>query len=127
MKKIISKEPQKKLTTGKKTVKKIVKKSLTTHESFIQSMTPTQKKKYDLGYQEFLISELLIAIMKDDAISVRELAKAAGISPAVIQGVRSGDKPNITTQNFFKILQALGCSLIIKKDNHQFPIELFKP
>ncbi len=65
-----------------------------------------------------------MAIMKNDAVSVRELAKAAGISTAIIQGVRSGEKPNITTQSFFKILQALDCSLIVKKDNHMFPLEL---
>lgn len=104
--------------------KRSKKKALTTHEEFILSMTPAQKKEYDKGYHEFLLSELLIAIMKDDAISVRELAKSAGLSAAIIQGVRSGDKPNITTQSFFKILQALGCSLIVKKDDHLFSLEL---
>ena len=105
--------------------KKISKKStLTTHDEFIQSMTSLQKKEYDKGYHEFLLSELLLAIMQNDAISVRELAKAAGISPAIIQGVRSGERSNITTQSFFKILEALGCSLIVKKDNHLFPLEL---
>ena len=103
--------------------KKNIKKSLlSTHDEFIQSMTPQQKKKYDEGYRELLLSELLIVIMKDDAISVRELAKAAGISPAIIQGVRSGEKKNITTQSFFKILDALGCSLVVKKDRQTFPI-----
>ena len=101
-------------------------KVLSTHEEFLQSMTPTQREEYDAGYHDFLLSELLIAIMKNDAISVRELAKAAGISAAIIQGVRSGEKQNITTQSFFKILQALGCSLIVKKDNHLFPLELAK-
>ncbi len=104
--------------------KKVSKKVLTTHDEFIQAMTPAQKKEYDEGYHEFLLSELLIAIMKDDAVSVRELAKAAGISPAIIQGVRSGEKQNITTQSFFKILQAMGCSLIVKKDKQLFPLEL---
>lgn len=105
--------------------KKISKKKvLSTHDEFIQSMTSAQKKEYDAGYHEFLLSELLLAIMKNDAVSVRELAKAAGISAAIIQGVRSGAKQNITTQSFFKILQALGCSLMVKKDNHVFPLEL---
>jgi len=100
------------------------KKTLTTHDAFIKSMTPAQKKEYDAGYHEFLLSELLIAIMKDDAVSVRELAKAAGLSAAIIQGVRSGEKQNITTQSFFKILSALGCSVVVKKGDHLFPLEL---
>lgn len=100
------------------------KKILTTHDEFIKSMTPKQKKEYDKGYQEFLLSELLLAIMKNDAVSVRELAKAAGISATIVQGVRSGEKQNITTQSFFKILDALGCSLIVRKDNHLFPLTL---
>lgn len=107
--------------------KKVVKrKPKTTHEEFIESMTSNQKKEYEEGYREFLLSELLIAIMKNDAISVRALAKEAGISAAIIQGIRSGDKQNITTQSFFKILQALGCSLIVKKDGHIFPLELIQ-
>ena len=100
------------------------KKNLTTHEEFIKSMTVAQKEEYDKGYREFLLSELLIAIMKNDAVSVRELAKDAGISVSIIQGVRSGEKLNITTQSFFKILHALGCSLIVKKDDHLFSLEL---
>lgn len=100
------------------------KNNLSTHDKFIQSMTPAQKKEYDEGYRSFVLSELLLAIMKDDAISVRELAKEAGLSPAIIQGIRSGDKQNITTQSFFKILQALGCSLVVQKDKQIFPLEL---
>lgn len=107
--------------------KKIVKRKVkTTHDEFLESMTPKQKKEYEEGYRDFLLSELLIAIMKNDAISVRELAKAAGLSAAIIQGIRSGDKQNITTQSFFKILHALGCSLVVKKNRHTFPLELMQ-
>lgn len=105
----------------KKTTKKRL---LTTHEELMQALTPEQKAMYDEEYRDFLLSELLLAIMADDAISVRDLAKAAGLSPAVIQGIRSGEKRNITTQSFFKILHALDCSLIVKKDKHTFAIEL---
>ena len=103
----------------KKTTKKVYR---TTHDELIDSMTPEQKKEYDEGYREFVLSELLLAIMADDAISVRKLAKEAGISPAVIQGVRSGEKQNITTQSFFNILKALDCSIVVKKDRRVFPL-----
>ena len=99
------------------------KKVLSSHDEFIQSMTPDQKKEYDQGYHAFLLSELFMAIMKNDAVSVRERAKAAGISATIIEGVRSGEEQNITTQSFFKILQALGCSLVVKKDDYVFPFE----
>jgi DNA-binding Xre family transcriptional regulator len=113
--------------TKKKVIKKTVKKTVkTTHDEFIESMTPEQKKKHAEGYRDLLLSELLIAIMKDDAVSVRALAKAAGISPALVQGVRSGEKQNITTQSFFKILQALGCSIVVKKNKHSYPLELMQ-
>lgn len=104
--------------------KSTTKKTMTTHEKLMKSLTKEQKEKYDEEYRDLLLSELLLAIMEDDAISVRALAKAAGLSPAVIQGIRSGEKQNITTQSFFKILHALNCSLIVKKNKHVFPIEL---
>lgn len=102
----------------------IKKKAKTTHDIFLESMSASERKEYEEGYRDFLLSELLIAIMKDDAVSVRELAKAAGLSPAVIQGIRSGGKQNITTQSFFKIMQALGCSVIVKKNKNSYPLEL---
>ncbi|MBX9830857.1 hypothetical protein K2X40_02785 [Candidatus Babeliales bacterium] len=43
----------------------------------------------DEEYQDLLLSELLIAIMKTDAASVHELAKTAGISSTIIQNIRS--------------------------------------
>ncbi len=55
--------------------KRATKKPITTHEKFIKSMTTQQKREYEEGYRDFLLSELLLAIMKDDAISVRKLAK----------------------------------------------------
>lgn len=109
------------MTKAQATKKKVF---ATTHDELMASMTAEQKKEYDKGYREFLLSELLLAIMKDDAISVRELAKAAGISPAVIQGIRSGEKQNITIQSFFSILRVFDCSLVVKRGRRSFPIEL---
>lgn len=106
--------------------KSIQSQPTSTYEEFVQSMTPKQKIKHEKGYHKFVLSELLLAIMKNDAVSVRKLAKEAGISPAIIQGIRSGEKQNITMQSFFKILQALGCSIVVKKDKEVFPLELIQ-
>lgn len=104
--------------------KKIKSEPQSTYDRFMAKKTPAQKKKFDEGYRDFVLSELLIALMKEDEISVRLLAREAGLSSTLIQGIRSGTKQNITLQSFLKILQALGCSLVVKKDKASYPIEL---
>ncbi len=107
--------------------KKIKKdKQLTTYERVMASLTPKEKKEYEQEYKEFLISEMLLAAMEQDDISVRKLAKLAGVSPTVVQGVRSGDRENITVQSFVKILKALDCSLVVEKGGQRFPLDLPK-
>ncbi len=99
----------------KKNKKKAKKKPLSTYEEHMQSLSPKQLKAYKKGYQDFLLSELVIAAMQEDDVSVRELAKAAGISPTIVQEVRTGKRKNLSVQSFFKILDALGYSLILEK------------
>lgn len=112
----------------KKTVtkKKLKNTPESTYDKFIKKMSPTRKKKFDEGYRDFILSELLIALMKEDEVSVRELAKEAGLSSAIVQGVRSGTKQNITLQSFLKILNALGCSIVVKKNKNTYPLELLQ-
>lgn len=78
---------------------------------------PEQKHLFEKEYQEFLLSELVIALMEEDKISVRKLAKEAGLSPTVIQEIRSGKKTNITLATFVSIAYALGYTpfLTLKK------------
>jgi len=91
------------------------KKPLSTYDEHIQSLSPKELTAYKKGYQEFLLSELVIAAMQEDDISVRNLAKAAGISPTIVQEVRVGKRKNLSLQSFFKILDALGYSFILEK------------
>jgi DNA-binding Xre family transcriptional regulator len=91
----------------------MIKKAQTTYDRLIKD--PCQKKLFDKEYQELLLSELLIAAMKEDDISVRALAKEAGISPTIIQGLRTGKRKNVTLSSFLKILEALGYSFVIEK------------
>jgi predicted HTH domain antitoxin len=55
------------------------KKFKTTVERFLQDAE--QKRTFEEEHREFLISELIIALMEEDHISVRKLAKLAGTSP----------------------------------------------
>jgi transcriptional regulator with XRE-family HTH domain len=73
------------------------------------------KKAFDEGYKELLFSELMISIMEDDDISIRELAKEAKISPSVIQDLRSGEQHDIKVSNLIKIAHAFGYEVILEK------------
>lgn len=91
----------------------MTKKSLSTYEEFIQD--PQQKKLLDDEYQELLLSELFLALMSEDQISVRKLAKAAGVSPTIIQEIRTGKKDNLTLKTFLLLIESLGYSLVLEK------------
>ena len=86
---------------------------LTTYERLTQN--PIRKAKIKKEYQQLLLSELLIALMEEDNVSVRKLAKEAGISPSIIQDVRSGKKENITLKSFSSIAAALGYGIVLER------------
>ncbi len=86
------------------------KKAKSTYEEFIED--DEQRDLLDKEYKELLLSELLIAAMEHDHISVRKLASAAGVSPTIIQGLRSGSRANITVDTLSKILDAVGYQII---------------
>lgn len=68
------------------------KKTPSTYERLMESMSPDERKEYDEELRQLLLSELLIAIMEADNISVRKLAKMVGLSPTVVQAMRTGKK-----------------------------------
>jgi hypothetical protein len=86
------------------------KKSKSTYEKFIENKA--QKVLLDKEYKELLISELLCAAMDEDHISVRRLAAMAGVSPTIIQGLRSGTKTNLTMDTLSRVLDAIGYQII---------------
>lgn len=104
------------------------KKIKSTSDEFIESLSPRELKKFKNGYKEFALSELILAIMEEDEISVRKLAKIAGVSPTVVQAMRSGTKKDFSMQSFFKILKGLGCKKFMVELNGQFiPLEISSP
>ncbi|HSW71060.1 MAG TPA: helix-turn-helix transcriptional regulator [Gammaproteobacteria bacterium] len=88
-------------------------KQLSTFERKMKN--PKFKKAFEEGYRELLFSELMISIMEDDQISIRELAKEAGLSPSVIQDLRTGQQHDIKVSNLIKIARAFGYSVILQK------------
>lgn len=86
-----------------------------THDEFLESLSPRQLKEYNQEYRKFLLSELIIALMEDNETSVRKLAQAAHLSPTIIQGLRSGSRKNLTVQTLLNILDVFGYILVAQK------------
>jgi DNA-binding Xre family transcriptional regulator len=77
---------------------------------------PKRRKLVEKEYKELCLSEVVLALMEQSAISVRELAKEVGVSPTVIQGIRSGKKANITLSTLFELTAALGAKVRLEID-----------
>jgi DNA-binding Xre family transcriptional regulator len=53
--------------------------------------------------------------MEEDHVSVRTLAKKAGVSPTVIQKIRSKNAERINYRTFSNVLNSLGYRINIEK------------
>ncbi len=76
---------------------------------------PDWKAGFEKGYEKFLVSEFLIEAMKENKISVRKLAEKAGVSPTIIQNMRSGKSCNISLNTLAPILSALHYRLVFER------------
>ena len=90
---------------------------------------PERKKQFEREYKDLVLSELLLALMENDEKSVRLLAKEAGLSPTVIQNIRSGKQKDIKLDNILiheiitiRIEQQVYCFLTERFDvfQHRF-------
>ncbi len=93
----------------------IKKKTKSTYEKFIENKK--QKRQLDREYRELLISELLLAAMKEDHLSVRKLAAEAEVSPTIIQNLKSGKKTNITIETLSRILDVIDYQIILAPES----------
>ena len=78
------------------------KKHKSTYEEFIEDSK--EHKLLDQEYEALLVSELLLAAMEEDHISVKKLAELAGISPTIIQEIRSGKRENVSAKSIILFL-----------------------
>lgn len=102
-----------------------VKNIKTTSEEFVALLSPKEKAAFDKEYRNLLISELLLAVMEQDDISVRQLAKLADVSPTIVQAMRSGAKKDFSMQSFFKILKGLGFEkLMVERNGQSYPLDI---
>ena len=86
----------------------------TTFDKFINS-DPREKELFDKEYNEFLLSEFVLEKMEAEHLSVRTLAQKAGVSPTVIQKIRSKNAERINFRTFTSVLYSLGYRINIEK------------
>jgi DNA-binding Xre family transcriptional regulator len=79
---------------------------LSTYDELVQD--PKRRERFEEEYQRLVLVEVLIPLLEKTEISVRVLAKMAGLSPTVIQDIKSGKKEGISYSTFLSILEALG-------------------
>jgi DNA-binding phage protein len=86
----------------------------TTFDKFINK-DPKEREIFEKEYNDFLISEFVLQKMEEENISIRTLAKNAGVSPTVIQKMRSKNSEKITYRTFSNVLSTLGYKISIEK------------
>ena len=86
-----------------------------TFDKYINN-NPKRKEKFEKEYNEFLLSEFVLEKMEEEKVSVRALAQKAGVSPTVIQKIRSKDSERINFRTFTSVLNTLGYRInIVRK------------
>ena len=66
-----------------------------------------EKKKFDQEYSDFLFSEFILEKMQSEHLSVRALAEKAGVSPTVIQKIRSQEAEKINFWTLKSVMATL--------------------
>jgi hypothetical protein len=98
------------------------KRAASTYEREMED--PKFRKRFATEYAELALSELILALMEEDDVSVRKLAKQVGLAPSVVQSVRSGKHSNLTLKTFVKMVSALGAELAVKKGRHYIAVKI---
>jgi DNA-binding Xre family transcriptional regulator len=86
----------------------------TTFDKVINS-NPERREKFDKEYNEFLLSEFVLEKMESEHISVRALAQKAGVSPTIIQKIRTKNAERINLRTFTTVLHSLGYRINIER------------
>ena len=95
-------------------------KRLSTYERAMQD--PEFKKEYKKRYKNFILSELIIALMTHNDQSVRSLAKACGISASIINKIRTGKQSDLKLSNFINLMDVFGYNLVLEKGDERITL-----
>lgn len=104
------------LVIGEMTMKIAYKKGRTTKTTYEREMDDPEFRK-GLAEEEarLALSELLITLMEEEEVSVRELARRADVSASIIQDLRSGKRDNPTFSSFARLIHSMGFEIAIKR------------
>ena len=83
---------------------------------------PGFKAAFTKEYKDFLLSELMLALMAEDNKSVRALADELGLSNTVSQNLRSGAQTDMKLSNFVKLTHAYGYHLVLEKGGQRITL-----
>jgi transcriptional regulator with XRE-family HTH domain len=72
---------------------------------------------YDVlfAFFDFFCKFLNFCYFKLSQILVRQLAQEVGVSPSLVQDLRSGKKDNLTFKNFSNLVGALGYDIVLER------------
>jgi DNA-binding Xre family transcriptional regulator len=86
----------------------------TTFDKFVTN-NPGEKDLFEQEYNNFILSEFILEKMEQENISVRTLAQKAGVSPTVIQKIRSKQSERINFRTFTSVLKTLGYKIRLER------------
>lgn len=92
----------------------------TTYDELMRD--PEFAKELKKEVEALHLSELLIELMEKNKMSVRKLADKAHLSPAVIQGIRSGTRKNASITSVTNIFHAMGYDVVLKNKNEEYQL-----
>lgn len=98
----------------------MTKRKLSTFEREMQD--DKFRETFEKGYREFSLAEILMSLMKESHKTVRGLAQEAGLSPTIIQKVRSGQQRDLKISNFLTIAAACGYHLCLEKGKNRIEL-----
>lgn len=80
------------------------------------------REQFEEEYSEFVLAETIKSLMESGHKSVRTLAKESGLSPTVIQNMRSGQQEDVKLRNFINISHACGYKIILEKNDERIAL-----
>lgn len=109
------------MVTSDKQNKSVKEKPLTTYERMMQD--PEFRKSFEIGYQQFAASEIMLQLMEEKNMTEREVADAAEIPLSVIEDFKDWDKSKISLDNFIKIMQVVGGKIVVQEGERTLPLD----
>lgn len=95
-----------------------------TYDEHMKSLSKVERKEFDYELRKLALSEMVLAAMAKDEISVRRLAKIANVSPSIVQDMKSGKRNDFALSSLFKVLDSLGFTLLLERDGEITPLDI---